>query len=322
MSERGVLHVNEILEDILGPRRVDPPGEIRPAQNVAPGAVNPVPRSYTPRAKLAAFLLPGCQRRAVGRPDQALGLELGRRIIGKHLFVTPRDATVVVVDDLHRKRRLFFPWPKPQPRASNKHGATGGVDEDAHACGARGVQHIPCPLDVHFFGEGQEPDVALVEADIGRGVKDGRLRLDGLGCAPGGGWCRRQWPGCVEGRLDLLSIGDVDETKVDVFDQAGRQIGARGGAYVEDSDLLRVLAALQQMADDPTTEKTGLMRVGAKESSKLVEVVPKPRQSSLGQMNVPRRRLCTFFLSSVGGTSLSRISCSLALPLHLKHRFR
>jgi hypothetical protein len=63
--------------------------------------------------------------------------------------------------------------------------------------------------------------------------------------------------------LDLLSIGDVDKMKVDVFGQAGRQIGARASAYVQDSDLLRVLAALQQMADDPATEKTGL-------SSKLV----------------------------------------------------
>ncbi len=58
--------------------------------------------------------------------------------------------------------------------------------------------------------------------------------------------------------MDLLSIRDVDETKVDVFGRASRQIGARRGAYVQDSDLFRVLAALEQMANYPATEKAGL----------------------------------------------------------------
>ena len=58
MCERDVLYVNEILEDILGPRGIDLPGKIRAAQNVAPGTVNPDPRSQTPRTKLLAILLP------------------------------------------------------------------------------------------------------------------------------------------------------------------------------------------------------------------------------------------------------------------------
>jgi hypothetical protein len=69
---------------------------------------------------------------AVGRPDQLFSLELGCCIVGKHLFVTPRQATVVVVDGLYRQRRLFLTWPKPQPRASDRHVATRGIDEDAH----------------------------------------------------------------------------------------------------------------------------------------------------------------------------------------------
>jgi hypothetical protein len=58
--------------------------------------------------------------------------------------------------------------------------------------------------------------------------------------------------------LDLRSVGYVDETKVDVLGQAGRQVGTRGGAYVQHSDLLRVLAAFQQMADDPATKEASL----------------------------------------------------------------
>jgi hypothetical protein len=146
MSERGVLYVNEILEDILGPRWIDPPGEIRAAENVAPGAVNAVPRSQTPRAKLAAFL-PGCQWSAVGSSDHAFGLELGRcRMVGKRLFVTPRQPTVGV-DGLHRKRWLLLPWLKPQPRASDRYGygATRGIDEDARA-----ASHV-VPCSINYF---------------------------------------------------------------------------------------------------------------------------------------------------------------------------
>ena len=254
MRERGVLYVKKILKDILGPRGINPPREIRAAENVAPGAVNAVPRSQTPRTKqLLALPVPGWQRRPVSCPDQPLTIELGRRIVRKHLFVTPREATIFVVDRLYRKRRLFLPWPKPQPGASDRHGATRGVDENAHACVTRGIQHVLRPLHVHFFGERQESDVALVEADIGRRVKDRRLRLDGRRAAAPG-------PRCAEGSLYLLSIGDVDKTKVDIFGRSGRQIGARGCANVQDSDLLRVFAALEQMADDPATEKASLAK--------------------------------------------------------------
>ena len=41
-----------------------------------------------------------------------------------------------------------------------------------------------------------------------------------------------KWPGCTEGLLDLLSVGYIDEMKVDVFGRAGGQVGARGGAYI------------------------------------------------------------------------------------------
>ena len=41
-----------------------------------------------------------------------------------------------------------------------------------------------------------------------------------------------KWPGCTEGLLNLLSVGYIDEMKVDVLGRAGGQVGARGGAYI------------------------------------------------------------------------------------------
>ena len=43
-------------------------------------------------------------------------------------FENISSTTVVTVDGLHRKRRLFLPWPKPQPRAAYGHDTTRGID--------------------------------------------------------------------------------------------------------------------------------------------------------------------------------------------------
>jgi hypothetical protein len=45
--------------------------------------------------------------------------------------------------------------------------------------------------------------------------------------------------------LNLLSVGYIDEMKVDVLDRAGGQVGARGGAYIQHSNLFRVFSAFQ-----------------------------------------------------------------------------
>ena len=63
-----------------------------------------------------------------------------------------RQATIAVVDGLDEKLGLLLPPPKPQSRAPNRHGATRGVNEDAHAGGARGVQRVLRALDVDFVG--------------------------------------------------------------------------------------------------------------------------------------------------------------------------
>jgi hypothetical protein len=67
-----------------------------------------------------------------------------------------------------------------------------------------------------------------------------------------------EWPRCAKRFLNLLSVGYVDEAKVNVLGQAGCQVGARGGAYIQYSDLLRVLSAFHKMADDPATKKASL----------------------------------------------------------------
>ena len=192
MGQRRVLHVNEILEDVVSPRRVDPPREVRAAQDVPARAVDTVAGSDTPRTKeplLSPSLvtpglgLPpssrGCQRcrqrSLVGLPDEPLGLHLGRGVVREHFFVASRQANiaVVVIERLHPKFRSPLPRPKPQSRAADGHGTARRVDEDAHADGARGVQDVLCPLDVHLVGQVQQSGVALVEADVRRGVKDG-----------------------------------------------------------------------------------------------------------------------------------------------------
>jgi len=183
--------------------------------------------------------------------------------------VASRQASVVVVvvDRLHPKHRPLLPRPKPQSRATNGDGAARGVDEDAHAGGARGIQDVLRPLDVHLVGQVQQSGVALVEADIRRGVKDGDVGGGGLrgrgrvipivivlaevidwtwiSIMIGIGIRRCTWPGCTEGLLDLLSVGYIDEMKVDVLGQAGGQVGARGGAYIQHSNLFRVFSAVQ-----------------------------------------------------------------------------
>jgi len=105
MSERRVLHVDEILEAVMGPRGIDLARQIRAAQDVAPRAENPVPRSETPCTKKLRScpssahppLRRSRQRGPVGRPDEPLRLDLGRGIVGEHFFVPSRHATVDVV---------------------------------------------------------------------------------------------------------------------------------------------------------------------------------------------------------------------------------
>ena len=300
MSERRVLHINEILEDVVSPRGIDLPREVRAAQDVPTRAVDPVAGSETPRTKksLSELLItPGlppsrgcrwCRQRGLVRlPDEPLGFHLGRGVVREHFFVASRQASVVVivvVDRLHPKHRSLLPRPKPQSRAANGDGAARGVDEDAHADGARGIQDILRPIDVHLVRQVQQFGVALVEADIRRGVKDGDV---GGGGQRGRGrvvrpiiiitlaevidwtWisimigigircCIGEWPGCIEGLPDLLSVGYIDEMKVDVLGQAGGQVGARGGSYIQHSNLFRAFSAFEQMADDPATKKACL----------------------------------------------------------------
>ncbi len=181
MSERRVLHVDEILEAVMGPRGIDLARQIRAAQDVAPRAENPVPRSETPCTKKLRScpssahppLRRSRQRGPVGRPDEPLRLDLGRGIVGEHFFVPSRQAAVDVVEGLHRRRRPLLPRPEPQPRAVDGHGAARGIDEDAHARVARGIQDVLRALDVHLVGQVQQSGVALEEADICRGVENG-----------------------------------------------------------------------------------------------------------------------------------------------------
>ena len=94
MSERRVLDINEILEDVVGPRGIDLPREVRAAEDVPARAVDPIAGSETPRTKESlsgSSVAPGlppsrgcrwcCQRGLVRLPDEPLGLHLGRGVV-------------------------------------------------------------------------------------------------------------------------------------------------------------------------------------------------------------------------------------------------
>ncbi len=230
MGERGVLDVDEVLEDGLRPGWVDLPREICAAQDVPAGAIDPVPRAQAPRTKKSLSSRP--RGRTVCRPDQPFGLELGRGVVGKHLVVARRQAAVVVVfEGLYDVLGSLLPWPQPEPRTSDGHGTARGIDEDARARGARGLQDVARSFDVDFVGEMQQPMVAFVKADVGRGVEDGDLSCRGRVLD-----IERWRPWGAEGCLDLLPVGHVDLVEIDVLGQARCEIGTRGSAYVENPD--------------------------------------------------------------------------------------
>ena len=139
-----------------------------------------------------------------------------------------------------------------------------------------------------------QPRVALVKANVGRGVEDGDL---GCGCGRVLGLVVeavvvRQWrPWGAEGCPDLLPVGHINQAEIDVLGQARRQIGTRGCAYVENPDPFGVFTAFEQMSNDPPAKKACL------------KIVFERRGPLAGKsQNLPRRRQYTFSLFSGEGT--------------------
>ena len=95
VREGGVLHVDEILEDVVDPGGIEPPGEIRTAHHVASRAVDPISGPQTSRAEESLrngtgtgtgtttlrFSTRGRGATGIGRSNQLFCFELGRGVV-------------------------------------------------------------------------------------------------------------------------------------------------------------------------------------------------------------------------------------------------
>ena len=136
------------------------------------GTVDAVPGTQTPRAQSAAR----CGGSLVGRSYDLLSVHLGHGIIGEKLVMSLWKQRVVhVVDHLDEKLGLAFPWPEPEPRATDAHGPRRGEDEHPGADSLSGVDDVLSALDIDSRRPVQEGWMPLVEADVGCRVEDGEL---------------------------------------------------------------------------------------------------------------------------------------------------
>lgn len=208
-----VLDVGERLEDVGDPGRVARTSKVGMADHVS-GTVDAVPGAQASRAQSATR----CGGSLVGRSYDPLSVQLGHGIIGEELVVLLWKQRVVhVVDHLDGELGLTFPWPEPEPRATDAHRPRRGEDEHAGAGSLGSVDDVLGTLNIDPRRPVQEGWVPLVEADVGCRVEDGKL----------GGLVGGVGPRSVERGVDARAVCYVYFEKGDFGGRPGCKVFSR-----------------------------------------------------------------------------------------------